>query len=326
MTYHYDNIDEIIAKRFTGEINAEENALLEKWLAESPDNSLYFKQMQRLWQHSELGLPPLSQPLDVEAALARTKEKIQQHSVPKTVAMRPIWLAAAAALALILSAVWFFQPGVQPVEIAATTNTLRDTLGDGSVVSLNRNTTLTATFTKTGRRINLRGEAYFEVAHNAEKPFVIDVKQVEVTVVGTKFNVDSRTDSTKVVVSVEEGKVKVQSGSQIIFLTAGQQAVIDCGSGQILQTTLPKTTNVKGWFDRRFVFDDVPLSDVIPILEKSYGVHIVLKNKDLGNCRLHTRFTDQPLNDVMNVIKETFSLKIETQSDGYILDGEGCGN
>lgn len=329
MQYTFENIDELIAKRFTGEILDAEDAVLENWLAASEANRQYFGQMQQLWQRSATAQLTFEQPLDLEAALIRTKSKIKQipfRGKAKTIAINAWRIGIAASIVLITAAIWFFQsPGAEPTATLATLeNTLRDTLNDGSTVALNQHSSLSANFSKHSRRIKLRGEAYFEVTKNPEKPFSIEVKQVEVTVVGTRFNVDNRSDSSKVVVSVEEGRVRVQIGSQIIFLNAGEQASIDCSSGQILRSNLPPSGNVKAWFDRHFVFDDVPLSEVIPILERAYNVRIELKNKDLGNCRLRTRFNDESISRVLSLIAETFSLKIDSDNGRYLLDGAGC--
>jgi transmembrane sensor len=327
---HISDIDELIAKHLTGEIAVEEQAWLEKWLAESADNQLYFNQMQRLWQKSELGKLTLPRPLDVEAALSRTKSKIQQPpqstSPAKRVSLNYRWMGIAAAITILLGAFWFFQQGAatQSTQLAATENTLRDTLSDGSRVALNQYSSLSAEFSKNGRRVKMKGEAYFEVAPNPEKPFVIEVQQVLVTVVGTKFNIDNRSDPDWVIVSVEEGKVRVQSGTQTEFLIAGEQARIDQRNGKFERTQTKPSGNISAWANRQFVFDDVPLSEVVPMLEKNYQVKINLVNQDLANCRLQSRFNNEPIERIIVVIAETFSLEIQHRNGQYFLDGPSC--
>ncbi len=327
---HISDIDELIAKHLTGEIAVEEQAWLEKWLAESADNQLYFNQMQRLWAKSGLGKLSLPGPLNVEGALARTKSKIQQAQQnpgqAKRVSLNYRWMGMAAAIALLLGAFWFFQQNTatQSVQLAATENTLRDTLSDGTRVALHQFSSLSAQFSKNARRVKMQGEAYFEVAPNAEKPFVIEVQQVEVTVVGTKFNIDNRSDPDWVIVSVEEGKVRVQSGKQIEFLTAGEQARIHQRGGKFERTQTTPSSNISAWANRQFVFDDVPLSEVIALLEKNYKVKINLVNQDLANCRLQSRFNNEPIERIIVVIAETFSLEIQHQNGQYFLDGPSC--
>lgn len=326
-----DHIDELIAKKLAGELAPGEAEQLDGWLASSAGNRLYFDQMQRIWQTSELGKEALPNPVDLDLALAKTREKIRRStSTPAGWSVRRFALPAAAVLALVLAAVWFFRHNGdgRSVEWATNTQPMQDTLMDGSVIALNRHSSLTALLDGKKRRVSLNGEAFFHVAKNPDQPFTVAVKTVEITVVGTQFNVDNRSDSTKVIVTVEEGKVKVESGGQVVFLAAGEQAVIDCGSNKILKYGVAppnSTANIKGWVDHRFVFDDVPLAEVVAVLQKAYDTKITLENPALAQCRLRARFNDEPIDRVMQLIAETFSLTLKQHEGGYRLDGQSCG-
>jgi ferric-dicitrate binding protein FerR (iron transport regulator) len=327
MNYSAEYIDELIAKYLTDELLPQEAAALSAWLKESPENRLYFDQMKHIWEQSEAGVQTLPYQPDVETALINTRKKIKQQKSWSARLFTGPRLAIAAALALALTAVWFLiqpSPGNQ-LTLAANTQPLLDTLTDGSSIALNQHSRLSANFSQRHRKIKLQGEAFFAVAPDPQKPFVIEVREVFVTVLGTKFNVDNLSDSNQVVVSVEEGRVKVQSGSQVVYLLAGEQAKIDCVSGQITRKNILATENIKGWFERRFVFDDVPLADVIAMLEDAYGVKISLKNPELGKCLLRTRFNNEPIERVILVIAETFSLKISNVNGQFQLDGSACG-
>ena len=324
---YISDIDEIIAKHLTGEIAASEQAWLEKWLVESPDNLLYFKQMQQLWQKADIGKHALPRALDVEAALLRTQNKIQHGPGKAKVLRMTYWRYGIAATFLLLAgAFWFFQQNADApsTQLAATENTLLETLSDGSIVTINQYSSLSATFTKKLRQVKMKGEAYFEVAPNVSKPFTVEVQQVLVTVVGTKFNIDNRSDPNWVIISVEEGKVRVQSGAQTDLLVAGEQARINCQNKEMEKVQTSPSGNESAWANRQFTFDDVPLSEVIPLLEKAYQVKITLTNKDLEHCRLHTRFNDKHIERIVDVIAETFSLEIKHQNGQYFLDGAGC--
>jgi len=319
------NIDERIAKHLAGEIAPEEQVWLEKWLAESSENRQYFEQMQRLWQK----FVPIQLPrsLNVEAALTRTKAKIQPRSGKAKVLHMTFWrYGAAAAIALLVGAFWFFQQNAasHSVLLTATDNILRDTLSDGSMVSINQNSSLSAAFSKKSRNIKMNGEAYFEVVPDVSKPFVIEVQQVEVTVVGTKFNIDNSSDPNWVIVSVEEGKVRVKSGTQIEFLTAGEQARIRVQDGNFERIQTKPSSNPSAWANHQFEFDDAPLSEVIPLLEKNYGVKITLTNKALENCRLHVRYNNETIERIIFLLAETFSLEIKQLDGQYYLNGAGC--
>ncbi len=324
-----EHIDNLIAKYLTGEISDQEVDALLKWKAESPDNRLYIQQMLMLWEGAARLKTPLPRPLDVESALKKTKSRIAAEAAPKIETrifqLKSWWFAAAAALAVAVAAVVFFQKtdAAAPVEIAATDAVRREILADGSKIALNQHSKIKAEFSQKSRRVELQGEAFFEVAHDAAKPFTVVVKNLEITAVGTAFNVDE-TDAARVFVRMSEGKVRLISGSQTIFLTAGEEAVFDEKTGAISTQKMFPISPANGWLERRFDFDETPLSEVIPVLEKAYNVRISLKNNELGNCKLRTRFSNEPIERVIEVLAETFSLKIERVGGGYILDGAGC--
>ena len=239
------------------------------------------------------------------------------------------WMpAAAAVLALVVAAVFFFRnpSETQEVQIAATANTLTDTLTDGSVVVLNRNSALriAGNFNKKERRMRLEGEAYFEVAHDREKPFVIEVQQLEVKVVGTEFNVDNRSEPGRVKVSVTEGKVQLSAGAQSLLLVAGEQALYESATGNITRVATPNP-NVLAYKNRLFDYDATPLGQVVRELSDVYGVDISLKNKVLENCPLHGRYENLELDRVLDLIADAFSLTVEKKDGKVLLDGTGCG-
>ncbi len=323
---HVSDIDELIAKHLTGEILTEEQTRLENWLAQSEKNRQYYRQMEQLWQKSLLGKMPFPRSLDVEAALASTKAKMKQAPLAKRVNIQFWRYGIAAALLLFIGAFWFFQQNSANTEtvLAASSNTLRDTLSDGSLVAITQHSSLSAVYSRKARNINMRGEAYFEVAPNPEKPFVVKVQDVEVTVLGTKFNIDNRTEPDWVIVSVVEGKVRVQSGKQTEYLTAGEQLRMHRGDGKSVRTQTKPADNVSAWASRQFVFDDMPLSEVIPLLEKAYQVKIHLSNAALEKCRLYVRFNNESIDRIIALIADTFSLEIRNINGQFYLDGSGC--
>lgn len=320
-----NEIDEQIAKFLAGESSPDEVSSLQQWLAESADNQLYFNQMQKLW--NDASPTPLPRPLDVEQALARTKNKIAAGSKPVSARRIPIqWMAIAASLVLLIGAFWFFhQDTALPVEsVAAADAPVEQKLSDGSVISVNQFSQVAARFSNHKRSVQLNGEAYFAVASNPERPFVVEVKNVSVTVLGTKFNVDNRSNTQKVIVSVDEGKVKVASAQGEKQLLAGDQAIINLTTGLIEVRQTTPAENVSAWASRKFAFEDTPLSKVIPELEKVYQVKIHLSNPALEQCRLHVRFDQESIEHIMLVIAETFSLKLRVINGQYYLEGDAC--
>lgn len=236
-------------------------------------------------------------------------------------------MRAAAVFLLVVAGVYWWQSGnaPAPVRIAAAGSVLTDTLTDGSVVTLERQSglTLARQFNRRERRLRLEGEAFFDVAHDTTRPFVVEVQELEVRVVGTEFTVDNTTDPGKVIVTVSEGKVLVASKAHSVLLQAGEQAVFDRRKGSLQRTDRKPDQGVFG--NRLLLYNATPLSKVVQDINTRYGAKVKLNNKVLENCRLNARYNNLPLERLLELIAESFSLTVKKEGDTYILDGEGCG-
>lgn len=331
MTNNYEHIDELLAKRLAGEAAPAEEQIIETWLEESEDNRLYFEGLQRLWQQAPLSHAASLRPVDTESALQKVKSQFRTGAVTPPARIIPMyrWISgAAAAVVLLIAAIFFFRqtPETPGTQIAATSTTLTDTLTDGSVIVLNRNSGLriAGNFNQKERRMRLSGEAYFAVAPDKEKPFVIEVEQLEVKVVGTEFNVDNRSEPGRVIVTVTSGKVQLRAGDQNVLLVANEQAVYEMATGNITRSTKPDQ-NVLAYKNMVFSFDATPLGEVVRELSDVYGVEISLKNKNLEKCKLYARYNNQELDRVLELVAATFSLTVERTGDVIVLDGASCG-
>lgn len=330
----YEHIEEIIAKHFAGETDAAEQSLLQVWKTKSDDNRQYFDKLQRIWDTAAQARPQTSRRIDTEAALKRVKAQVhnQPGAAPRGRSISiGFWMRAAAALIVVSGAFFLLRPKPDPVqmEIAANTDAvLTDTLSDGSVVTLNRNSgvTVAAAFNKKERRMKLRGEAYFEVSSNPERPFVVEIQELEIKVVGTAFNVDNTSNPDEVIVTVTHGKVLVHDQNQQILLTAGQQAVYNRTTHNLSRYTGAQNPNTLAYKNRVFQFDATPLGKVVKQLNAVYGVNIKLQNPVLENCPLTASYNNLSLNRVLDLIAASFSLQLDRQPDGtVVIMGAGCG-
>ncbi len=328
MTENYPNIDALLAKKFAGEITSGEEATIAEWLRASPDNARYLAEAQWLWeQMAEARIAPETT-VDTEKALQKVKFQWQpaQPGV-RAHSSRYWWPAVAAAFVLAVAAIYFFSTNapVQPASIAAQNNLLTDTLTDGSVVTLNRHSDLVIAsgFNRRERRMRLNGEGYFKVARDTGRPFVVDVQALEVTVVGTAFNINALSIPGSVIVTVMEGKVSLKSGTQTELLTPGESAVYERATGKITRQTAP-SPNVLAYQNRRFLFDATPLQTVIAQINAAYNIEITLENPDLNACPLSARFDNQPLERVLDILVETFAFEITRTGNTVVLKKGQC--
>jgi transmembrane sensor len=334
MNLLYEHMDDLIAKKLANEANAEEQRALTNWLAQSSDNKAYFDQLQRLWEISPQAKAVEPQ-FDTESALARVKGQIRPEMAirkPRTTALFLRYAAAAAAIGAILMAVWWVHGPIgqpAPVMVSAPANEIKATsLPDGSSVTLNRNSglTLQSGYGEKERRMTLKGEAYFEVAPNAERPFVVQVEELEVRALGTAFNIDANTRAEQIAISVERGKISLAALGQNLELAEGEQAIFDRAKGSLRKLDpQQQDPNATAYKNRVFQFDATPLRDVVAVLNKAYGSKIELEGAPLANCLLTGRYNNPSLERMLELLTDSFSIKYKQQPNGTILlSGSGC--
>jgi ferric-dicitrate binding protein FerR (iron transport regulator) len=192
-------------------------------------------------------------------------------------------------------------------------------LPDGSQITLNRNSTIKFVRKLRGktRAVELKGEAFFKVTPNEEKPFVIDVNDVTVTVLGTSFNVKGYNEQTEVV--VETGTVKVESKGKSVVLKAGGRVTINKSDSTIIeQKSRDKLYNY--YVTKEFVCDNTPLWKLVEVLNEAYNVRIEIVNPDLRELPLTTTFYNESLDNILNVISETFDITITRDGERIFMN------
>lgn len=178
-----------------------------------------------------------------------------------------------------------YEPQVKKSEVLYNTLTTAKgqiyatVLSDGSKVWLNSQSTIKypVAFNNGIRKVEITGEAYFEVASDQKHPFVVSARGVYVQVVGTHFNINSYKDEASVKTTLLEGKVEVSSGNSKILLSPGQQASVDNATQQLATI---KDVNVKeavAWRFGYFQFKNADLHTVLRQLERWYDVEVKYK-------------------------------------------------
>ncbi|WP_346318311.1 FecR domain-containing protein [Chitinophaga sp. YIM B06452] len=210
----------------------------------------------------------------------------------KALALAAIFVAAAGA------ALWLMprQKSVQPTHMArqhtARNEYKRIVLPDSSEVWLNAASTLEfpEDFGKRSREVYLTGEAYFDVRHAVETPFIIHTGKVSTTVLGTAFNIRAYPGRKSVVVSVSKGKVSVNYGEGApAMLTNGQQLKVDVTRpAQSVKKLL--VADAAPWKQGNLQYDGERLADIMADLERVYDVKITIMQENLRELTVSTSF------------------------------------
>jgi ferric-dicitrate binding protein FerR (iron transport regulator) len=236
---------------------------------------------------------------------------------------------AAAVLLLLLGAAWYFVNRESESRYYATEygQTREVMLPDGSKVLLNANSRLRlpAAWPANGpREVWLEGEAFFSVTRKAlgapaDARFVVHTGQVDVEVLGTRFNVTNRRGQTTVILN--EGKVKLEEGA----LTGGREVIMAPGEyvrlGSDAGTLVRKTVNparYSSWTENRYVFDDTSLREIAQIIEDTYGVEVKFGNRQLAERTFSATIPTKNLDVLLLALSESFGMEIE-KNDSLIV-------
>jgi len=327
----------LLSKQFSGEISPDESVLLDEWLRQSPDHERLAAEIQQVWErtgtYQKTFSPDLTADFQNIEARIRNAEPVVTSNPLFTVRLGRLLLRAAAVLIVMVASVWGWRNlSTTPVALLTATVTnaekQRVELPDGSMVWLRRNATLEypKQFQNAERRVKLTaGEAYFEVAHNAAQPFVVETPDGDlVRVLGTAFGVGLAPG--RITVAVRSGRVQFspQSKREGVVLTARQKATFDLNNPQIV-VSQNITLNELAWQTGGLEFVRTPLSQVTTDLEQYYKVKITLRNPALQNC-LHTApLTNQSIRKVLESLALTYGMQVvEVVPDQFDLLGGTC--
>jgi transmembrane sensor len=237
----------------------------------------------------------------------------------------------AASITILLGCsylLYFYLSKPASITVTAQTGNLEQLLPDGSVVTLHTGSQLTypAHFESGKRNVDLKGEAYFKVTHDKTKPFIVSSGDARVQVLGTQFNVNTHSTTNYMEVVLTSGKVKVyyqQNPAENVLLSPGEKAILDVGEKHISKSS-NSDVNYMAWKTRVLIFDNESLAEVINTLQNVYETSISLTSLELAQCRFTASFNGQSLESVLQVMKKTLDLQVNTAGNKIEISGKGC--
>lgn len=313
-------MDEIVLLSYLrGECNDTEAARVEAWCRESPENR---KALEQLYYTLFVGdRVAVMNAVDTDASLekfkstVREKEKLARR---KDLSIR--WGRYAAMTAAFLTGLvvaggitWgLVSNKLSDYTVATAAGQRAQTvLPDGSRVWLNASTRLVYrnSFWSTDRQIDLSGEAYFEVAQDRHAPFVVNSKQIKTRVLGTKFNVRAREEENRVVTTLLQGSVRMESPrtqDNGYLLKPGQTMNINTDTYQAELIEYAEPSEVLLWINGKLEFKQHSLLEITNIMEKLFDIEFVYEDVALKTERFTGQFsTDCTPDEILNVLMHT---------------------
>lgn len=259
-----------------------------------------------------------------EDQLLRMKKKIDRRlhfTRARIIKMTLRGAAAVAALlipALLLSTFYLYHQNSRLASNELTFSTGKGerataSLPDGTTVTLNYDSRLVyspGNYNRGERRVSFSGEAYFHVAKNPDRPFIIDSDRLRVKVLGTKFDLLVRKTFPAATLSLEQGSVMLISlqTNENVTLVPGQTASLDYASGNITISRNVDVASVKSWQKDFITFHNTPFNNVLTQISNVYGVSVTVKgNKSMNNFTGALPMHD--LNEALTIICKAYNMK-----------------
>lgn len=319
---------EIIVKYLNNECSEGEQMLVEAWY--------------KSFENNPDGISELSED-EYSELYYRVRKNINHQINPIKLYTPPRWVWYAASMAAILLIVFglsFYWNSDTVNNLAkiksdiplsdwakyenSSAKILKVSLPDGSNVWLHPKTQLSYNQSdRVYRQVNLKGEAFFDVKRDENRPFLIYSGKMTTKVLGTSFNVKAYPETEKFEVSVVTGKVSVTNESEKeVFVTPKQQVILENKSDILTINELPQNKTFY-WELASLNFDNTSMQHVVDNIEQNFNVNIHL-NPALKNCRLSGNFDQEHLSTILEIICRSIDAEYEIKGDEVYLKGNGC--
>lgn len=327
-------LDLIIRRLSKNDLGEEETIMLQQWLRESVHNQMVFNEISDIWLASA-GNHPTG--FDPYMALKKVQTRIQKENKKVRKKKNPIFYAlriAAFALVLLVIGGLSYYAGIRKgktttgfTEIVTPPGSRsRINLPDGTQVWLNGGSNLkfNNTFDETDRSVTFTGEAYFEVKHNAKKPFVVNAGEIIVRVMGTAFNIKAYPEEETIETTLEQGSLSVEEinpdGKSVsrAILEPDQRAIFIKNNTVKEQLQISKKIDSQiytSWKDNKLVFRNEPFKSLVLKLEKWYGITIEIEDAEINDYHFNGTFENETINDVLKIIHATLPIKYTVDHD-----------
>ena len=306
----------LYTKKLTGEISPEEETQLHQVMSANEDLRLLAMELDRLQ-------PQSTTTLHVDMRLNEVWAEIRAQEQPAEIKplkhVQFLWMKVAAGFLLMLTvggALLYYadKPAAAYTTIAASAEKIFQVLPDGTKVWLNRSSQIKYNYGANKREIFLTGEAFFDVAANAAVPMQIHVRNIDVQVLGTAFNIDAYENSKHIEVTLVNGSVEVVSrekqarkvllnnSKKLIIPVETTTVVAEKDDWKITPLQDPRPGEIR-WASDTLVFRKQPMIELAAQLELKYGVKIVIHNPHLKTVRFSGTLVDASLQDALEALK-----------------------
>jgi len=313
----YDAITDAAAhwcmRLHAGDCTDAERQAFKQWHDANPLHAFEYDAMREIWEVAD-HLPRVAPAPVIPASRPRSRSRSRWSRLAVAAAVLVVGLPLAAYTGWNLD--WIAN-SYQRFE--AGTNVRHVTLSDGSQVELNLGSELTFANYKNERRVTLeKGEAFFDVSHDQQHPFVVRAGQGQVRVTGTRFNVWMYQDQVRV--TLVEGSVRVTSNKALthnsLQLSPGMQASYKAGDHQPqVRETDPNDSSL-AWRNGKLVLDNLALSDALPLINRYLDRPVMLADNSTGGLRVGGVYNISEVQNLVASLPKVLPVYLTQNKDG----------
>lgn len=362
MQHHYQhtqdflNDDTFVAWVLFGQ----NKSLWQHYLKEYPDKLLLVEEARLLLLDLRTAEGHDQPTLDQKAIWNKIRNNLplltEKKSLSRTTRLIPGALAWVASVLLLVGSNWLvwknktegrvtyqeLATAIQEKQVlhektSGNKDSLRIELEDGSIITLGKNSKLSYPehFAENRRTVILTGEAFFDIAKDASRPFYIYSNEVITKVLGTRFRIKAFEAENQVVVQVQTGRVSVYSQPRItltdpetegLVLLPNQQAIYSRTQANLSRKLVEMPTPVLALssHSRRVRYEEVPASMLLRNLEAEYGITILFDDDLLNQCVLTTSLGQEPLHEKLDLVCRTIGATYKEVDAQLIVESKGC--
>lgn len=326
-----DAAAEWILRQHSVDWSESDAAELQQWMRASTTNRVAYLRARATWEAAERlkvlgagiapGVVPSPEELTDSAYFKRQPgqgERVADRGLHRALAMN--WrLAATVLVTLCGCAIWYYGSFSASEYSTAVGVTSTIPLPDGSRVTLNTNSEVRVAVSEAGRSVTLeQGEAFFEVAKDPNRPFVVRAGPERIVVLGTKFSVRRANDEVRVVVT--EGRVWV-NGTQIAAGGVAHSKVARDRTAQLAveQRALPEAEEMLSWRSGFVVFHETLLKDAVAEFNRYNDKQIVIRDPRVAELKVSGNFKMTYLDAFINLLEDGFPVRVERQGRRVVL-------
>ncbi|WP_192350386.1 FecR family protein [Algoriphagus sp. Y33] len=304
--------EKLLLKYHQGECSPAEKVAVQQWLEEEEETE---------------NILPSNQEDEVVAAIWKN---LSSHISPAKPESKPIqipWLRWAASVALICCIGVTLYSGL--LNSLFSTNTTFEVaegkqgnviLADQTSIALNSGSSITypSRFSFFSRKMEMgHGEAFFHIAKDPKRPFILSVGEAKIEVLGTKFNVSNHAGKNRVTVTLTEGSISFSASGREQLLLPGQQLVYHKETGQIELIQQIDTERITAWTQDTLWFEDTPIQEVLEVISRRFAVRFI--NRGYEERSFTGKFKQENLNEIIQLLSKTTNLSFSREKAGIAV-------